>query len=73
MHGHEYLLPHEIHINCHITIMGILELLPQPSDMIRNLLEVQCALAPTAAFIVTVRVIVAVCILLLSYLFLPLL
>jgi hypothetical protein len=30
MHEHEYLLPHKIHINCHITIMAILELLPQP-------------------------------------------
>jgi hypothetical protein len=26
------LLPHEIHINCHITITAILELLPQPPE-----------------------------------------
>jgi hypothetical protein len=40
MHEHEYfLLPHKIHINCHITIMAILEeLLPQPPDHIILLL-----------------------------------
>jgi hypothetical protein len=36
MHEHEYLLPHNIHINCHITIMTILELLPQPPGIDEN-------------------------------------
>jgi hypothetical protein len=36
MHEHEYyyLLPqHKIHINCDITIMAILELLPQGAEV----------------------------------------
>jgi hypothetical protein len=33
MQEHEYLLPHKTHINCHITIMAILELLPWPPGL----------------------------------------
>jgi hypothetical protein len=31
------MLPHKIHINCHITIMGaFMELLPQPPDKVHR-------------------------------------
>jgi hypothetical protein len=42
-----FLVSHKIHVNCHITIMAILELLPQP-PLLGVAAAVAAAVAPAA-------------------------